>query len=148
MGVIRVKTKAETEVSDVKKLAAQKALRGKKIKYRLSRGKAYIQSTYNNTIVTVCDLKGNVIAWSSAGALGFKGPKRATPYAATEIVKFVLEKIQNTGLRELSLYVKGIGGGKEAAIRAFATGGMTILSIKDVTPIPHNGPRPPKVRRV
>ncbi|MEW6407191.1 MAG: 30S ribosomal protein S11 [Patescibacteria group bacterium] len=145
MGVIRVKTKTETEVSDAKKVAAA---RGKKIKYRLSRGKAYIQSSYNNTIVTVCDLKGNVITWGSAGVLGFHGPKRATPYAATEIVKYILEKLKNTGLKELYLFVKGIGAGKEAAIRAFATGGMTILSIRDITPIPHNGPRPPKVRRV
>jgi small subunit ribosomal protein S11 len=148
MGVIRVKTKTETEVSDAKKIATANAARGKKIKYKLSRGKGYIQATYNNTIVSVCDLKGNVIAWGSAGVLGFKGPKRATPYAATEIVKYILEKLKTTGLRELSLYVKGIGSGKEAAIRAFVTGGMTILSIKDVTPIPHNGPRPPKVRRV
>lgn len=145
MGVIRVKTKVETEAFDTKKAALKKL---KKVKYRLSRGKAYIQSSYNNTIVSICDLKGNVITWGSAGALGFRGPKRATPYAATEIVKYIMERIKDTGLEEIDVFVRGIGAGREAAIRALITQGLTVLSIKDVTPIPHNGCRPPKVRRV
>ncbi len=115
---------------------------------KISKGRAYILSTYNNTHISLADLNGNVICWSNAGALGFKGAKRSTPYAATEIVRNVIEKVRPTGLSEVEVFVKGIGGGREAAIRALSSQGINILSIKDITPIPHNGCRPRKVRRV
>lgn len=114
----------------------------------LERGKAYINATYNNTIIAVTDGQGNVIAWNSAGALGFKGPKKATPFAASKVVETITEKIARSGPTKLDIVVKGVGGGRDAAIRAFAGRGFEIDSIIDMTPIPHNGPRPPKVRRV
>lgn len=135
----------ETKDKTKKSLSRKK---GKKIRVRLSRGRAYIQSTYNNTIITITDLNGRVVSWGSAGILGFKGAKRSTPYAATEISKYVVEKIKDTGLSEIDVFVRGVGGGRESAIRALNTYGLKVVSIKDVTPIPHNGCRPPKVRRV
>jgi len=108
----------------------------------------YIQATYNNTIVTVTEPNGNVVATESAGALGFKGPKKATPFAATKVVDSLMNKIQKIMLREVSVFVKGVGSGREAAVRALAANGLEILSIRDITPIPHNGCRPQKPRRV
>ncbi|MFZ5559765.1 MAG: 30S ribosomal protein S11 [Patescibacteria group bacterium] len=108
----------------------------------------YIQSTYNNTIVTITDLNGNVVAWESAGGVGFKGPKKATPFAATKVVDSLMNKIQKLMLKEVNIFIKGVGSGREAAIRALVANGLEILSIKDITPIPHNGCRPPKSRRV
>lgn len=115
---------------------------------RISRGQVHIKSTYNNTIVTLTDLSGSVIAWASSGLLGFKGAKKATPYAATNIVNSLLEKTKKIGLKEVDIYVKGIGSGRESAIRAIAANGINITSITDVTPIPHNGCRSPKPRRI
>lgn len=115
---------------------------------KIVKGKAYIKASYNNTVLTVADENGDVLAWSTAGSLGFKGAKKATPYAATKIAEVVIEKLKKTGLSELSVFVRGIGGGREAAIRAFANKGLNITSIKDVTPLPHNGCRPKKVRRI
>lgn len=112
------------------------------------RGKAYVQASYNNTIIAITDEKGGVLAWSSAGSLGFKGPKKATPYAASKVAGAVVEKVKKTGLNEIEVFVKGIGSGRESAIRSLASQGLNIISIKDLTPIPHNGPRPKKVRRV
>lgn len=120
----------------------------RKKKKILTTGQVHIQATYNNTIVTITDPHGNVVAWSSAGISGFKGPKKATPYAAGVIVRNLMEKVRDTGLREVEVFVRGVGSGREAAIRALGAAGLNILSIKDVTPIPHNGPRPPKPRRV
>ena len=114
----------------------------------VSSGRAYIQATYNNTIIPVTDQAGQVLAWSSAGSLGFKGPKKATPYAAARVVETITEKLKKNNLRKLDVFVKGIGGGRESAIRALASRGFDIVSIKDVTPIPHNGCRQPKPRRV
>ncbi|NQV00160.1 MAG: 30S ribosomal protein S11, partial [Parcubacteria group bacterium] len=99
-------------------------------------------------IITITDLNGRVVFWGSAGVLGFKGAKRSTPFAATEIAKYVVENIKETGLSEIDVFVRGVGGGRESAIRALNTYGLKVISIKDVTPIPHNGCRPPKVRRV
>jgi len=121
--------------------------KGKKRKF-IPQGKAYIQATYNNTIVTITDPAGNVIAWSSAGRVGFRGPKKATPYAASVIIRDVAEKAKHLGLRAVDVFIKGVGSGREAAIRALNANNINILTIKDVTPIPHNGCRPPKVRRV
>ncbi len=122
----------------------KKTIKGKK----LTRGKAFIRASYNNTLITITDQEGNVLAWESAGAVGFKGPKKATPFAASRAVKSLMDKIAKTGLREVSVFVKGVGSGREAAVRALANEGIDILEIKDATPIPHNGCRPPKPRRV
>ena len=115
---------------------------------KIERGNVYIQATYNNTIVTITDLNGEVVASESAGAVGFKGPKKATPFAATKVVGSLMNKIQKLMLKEVSVFVKGVGSGREAAIRALVANGLEILFLKDVTPIPHNGCRPPKARRV
>jgi small subunit ribosomal protein S11 len=130
---------------------AKKHAKSKKKKVvvrKVSQGCAYIQATYNNTIVTVTDLNGNTLAWSSAGNCGFRGPKKATPYAASIIVKSVAEKVKETGLKELNVFAKGIGSGRDAAIRALNANGFNVLTIKDITPLPHNGCRPSKPRRI
>ncbi len=119
-----------------------------KKKRTVTRGRAYVQATYNNTLVTLTDQAGNVIAWSSAGNTGFKGPKKPTPYAAGLIVKKVIDQAKDYGLKEVDVFVKGVGSGREAAVRALHAHGLDVLSIKDQTPIPHNGCRPKKVRRV
>ncbi|MCX6779824.1 MAG: 30S ribosomal protein S11 [Candidatus Magasanikbacteria bacterium] len=115
---------------------------------QVPRANAYIQATYNNTIITIADPNGNVLGWSSAGVVGFKGPKKATPYAASLVTKNLMDKIAPYMVKEVSVYVKGIGGGREGAIRALHTNGLNVVAINDVTPIPHNGCRPPKRRRV
>ncbi|MEI8104084.1 MAG: 30S ribosomal protein S11 [Candidatus Moraniibacteriota bacterium] len=120
----------------------------KRIKKQITRGRATIQCSYNNTIITLADINGATLAWSSSGHLGFKGAKKSTPYAATQIVAEVSEKVKKYGLQDLEVFVRGIGGGREAAIRALANNGFTILAIHDVTPIPHNGCRPRRPRRV
>ncbi len=122
--------------------------RGKKRKKFVQSGRAYIQATYNNTIISITDQTGNVIAWSSAGKVGFKGPKKSTPYAAGVIVRDVIDRAKQMGLKQVDVYVRGVGMGREAAIRAIAGNGVLISGIKDLTPVPHNGPRPRKVRRV
>lgn len=125
-----------------------KTIKKKKVKKQVSSGRAYIQATFNNTIVSVTDINGDVLAWASAGGVGFKGPKKATPYAAQKVVKKVADAVKENGIKEVSVFVKGIGGGREGAIRGFNINGINVVSIKDVTPIPHNGCRPPKRRRV
>lgn len=120
----------------------------KKKRVSVTHGVAHIQATYNNTIVTLTDLSGNVLAWASAGQAGFRGPKKSTPYAAGIIVRNVVEKVAESGLKNVDVLVRGVGFGREAAIRALGVNGLNILSIKDVTPVPHNGPRPRKARRV
>ena len=115
---------------------------------QVSQGCAYIQATYNNTIVTVTDLNGNTLAWSSAGACGFRGPKKATPYAASMIVKTIADKVKETGLRELAVFVRGVGSGRDSAVRALNANGFTVTSIKDMTPLPHNGCRSSRARRI
>ena len=115
---------------------------------KLARGIAHVQATYNNTIITMSDDKGNVLAQSSAGALGFSGAKKATPFAAARVAEVVVEKIRKTGVQEIFVRVNGVGSGRDSAVRALANHGLNIVSIKDVTPQPHNGPRSKKVRRV
>ena len=152
MGKKRVSTIGVTaqESEEVKQKAASVKQGGaaKNLKKSIVRGQAHIQSTYNNTIVTLADDKGRVLAWSSAGSIGFKGTKKSTPYAASLIVKNVVEKVKKTGLKEVDVFVKGIGAGRDSAIRSLAQQGLVINSIKDETPIPHNGCRAPKPRRV
>lgn len=120
----------------------------KKVIKAVSSGRVYIQATFNNTIVSITDQNGNVLGWASAGMVGFKGPKKATPYAAGQVVKKAVESIEAYGLKEVNVFVRGIGGGREGAIRALNANGLQVISIKDVTPLPHNGCRPPKRRRV
>lgn len=122
--------------------------RGSKKKKFVVAGQAHIQATYNNTIVTLTDPNGNVLAWSSAGKCGFKGPKKATPYAAGVIVRDVVERTKLVGLKQVDVFVRGVGMGREAAVRALAGAGLQIMAIKDITPTPHNGPRARKPRRV
>jgi small subunit ribosomal protein S11 len=112
------------------------------------RGNAYIQSTFNNTLVTITDPDGNVISWSSSGVAGFKGSRKSTPYAASQAADDAAKKAMEHGLRTVDVYVKGPGSGREAAIRSLQASGLMISAIIDVTPIPHNGCRPPKKRRV
>lgn len=120
----------------------------KKIGKMVPAGKAFIKASYNNTMVSLADLNGNVIAWASAGTAGFKGPKKSTPYAAQIITKMAVDKAKERGLKEVMVFVRGIGTGREAAVRALNAHGLTITSIKDITPMPHNGCRPKKPRRV
>ncbi|MDD3488008.1 MAG: 30S ribosomal protein S11 [Candidatus Pacebacteria bacterium] len=118
------------------------------IKKITEKGRVYILASYNNTSILITDLKGNALAWSSAGSLGFRGPKKATPYAASRVVGVLMEKIKKMGMKTAEIYLKGIGGGRDMAVRSFANQGLDITMIKDVTPVPHNGPRPRKARRV
>jgi len=114
----------------------------------IPRGRAYIQSTFNNTIITLTDPQGNVIAWGSSGTAGFKGSRKGTAYAAQRAAETAAKKGMEHGLRQIDVYVKGPGSGREAAIRSLQAAGLNITSIRDVTPIPHNGCRPPKRRRI
>ncbi|MCL7452655.1 MAG: 30S ribosomal protein S11 [Anaerolineae bacterium] len=114
----------------------------------IPRGQAHIQATFNNTIITLTDPSGNTIAWASAGTAGFKGSRKSTPYAAQIAAQQAARAAQDNGMRELDIYVKGPGPGREAAIRSLQAAGLVVRSITDVTPIPHNGCRPPKRRRV
>lgn len=120
----------------------------KKERKVIPEGKAFIQSTFNNTIVTFTDLKGNVIAWGSPGTAGFKGSRKGTPYAAQLAGQAAANKAKEVGLRQVEVYVKGPGSGREAAIRSIQAAGINVTAIKDITPIPHNGCRPRKRRRV
>ena len=122
--------------------------RKKKEKKNILNGIAHIQSTFNNTIVTITDPGGNVVAWSSAGTQGFKGSRKSTPFAAQLAAEDAAKKAMEHGMRNVEVYVKGPGAGREAALRALQATGFNVVLIKDVTPIPHNGCRPPKRRRV
>lgn len=123
-------------------------IKKKKEKKTVYEGNVYIQATFNNTIVTVTDLKGNTISWSSAGSLGFKGAKKSTPYAAQTTAETATSRAKDHGLKEVNVFVKGPGMGRESAIRSLGAMGLQVKSIKDITPIPHNGCRPKKSRRV
>jgi small subunit ribosomal protein S11 len=127
--------------------AAPSATPPKKSK-KVEEGRVYINASYNNTVVTVTDKSGNVLAWASSGSLGFSGPKKATPFASSKVVSAIAEKLESTGPKTVDIIVKGVGGGRDSAIRSLINHGFNVTSIKDATPIPHNGPRPPKVRRV
>lgn len=115
---------------------------------KVKEGRVYIVATYNNTIITLTDLQGNVLTWVSAGNIGFKGTKKATPFAASKVAEALVQRAKKLGIEKVQVAIKGIGSGRESAIRSLATRGLDIVSIKDVTPIPHNGCRPQKVRRV
>ncbi len=137
------------EKNQEKKAPQKKRARGRKRERKsIPSGKAYIHSTFNNTIVTLTDPEGNVIAWGSSGTAGFKGSRKGTPYAAQLAARDAAKRAMESGLRQVEVYVKGPGSGREAAIRSLQGSGLYITSITDVTPIPHNGCRPPKRRRV
>ena len=131
-------------------MAAQKVKKTRRRKERknVEHGAAHIQSTFNNSIVTLTDAKGNALAWASAGGLGFKGSRKSTPYAAQMAAETAAKAAMEHGLKSVEVYVKGPGAGREAAIRSLQAAGLEVTLIKDVTPIPHNGCRPPKRRRV
>jgi small subunit ribosomal protein S11 len=120
----------------------------KKVKKNVPTGIAHIQSTFNNTIVTITDVKGNVVSWASAGTRGFKGSRKSTPFAAQLAAEDAARQAQDHGMRMVAIFVKGPGSGRESALRAFQSVGLRVTLIRDVTPIPHNGCRPPKRRRV
>ena len=143
---IKKKLESRKEEKSGKKVLKKKK---KRAKVRAEIGKVYVKATYNNTIVSVTDLNGNVLSWASAGMAGFKGPKKATSYAAQIIAKIALMKAKEEfGLKEASVFIKGVGTGREAAVRSVNANGINVTSIKDITPIPHNGCRPKKPRRV
>lgn len=126
----------------------KRIVRKKKEKKNVQTGVAHIQSTFNNTIVTITDLSGNVLAWSSSGSQGFKGSRKSTPFAAQTAAQDAARKAMEHGMRTVDVHVKGPGSGREAALRALQSAGLEVNVIRDVTPIPHNGCRPPKKRRV
>lgn len=144
MGKKRIASQSNSDAKDKFKLQASKKVKGKKIE----KARVYIYSTFNNTIITLSDLKGDVIANLSAGKIGFTGAKRATPYAAMKIINALSQKVSHLGIKEIEVYVKGMGPAREGAIRAIANEGFNIILIKDITPIPFGGPRAPKPRRI
>jgi len=145
MGKKRIVTTEGKEKGDKSDATKQQTVSSKK---RVDSGVLYVQSTYNNTKVLLTDTKGNALIWSSSGALGFKGAKKGTPFAAAKVGETLAMKAQTLGLKEIDVVVKGVGSGRESAIRGFISKGVNIVSIKDVTPVPHNGPKPKKPRRV
>ncbi|AKL97027.1 MULTISPECIES: 30S ribosomal protein S11 [Clostridium] len=130
------------------KVAKRKTTRKKRERKNIERGQAHIQSTFNNSIVTLTDTQGNTIAWASAGQLGFKGSRKSTPFAAQMAAETAAKSAMEHGLKTVEVFVKGPGAGREAAIRSLQATGLEVTMIKDVTPVPHNGCRPPKRRRV
>ena len=127
---------------------AKRTTRTKRVKKNIEKGAAHIRSTFNNTIVTITDVNGNALSWASAGGLGFRGSKKSSPFAAQTAAETAAKAAMEHGLKTVEVYVKGPGAGREAAIRALQAAGLDVTMIKDVTPIPHNGCRPPKRRRV
>jgi small subunit ribosomal protein S11 len=128
---------------------AKRRVKKKVVKKNIGSGIVYIAATFNNTVITITDMMGNVVAWSSAGALGFKGSKKSTPFAAQQAVEDAMTKAKEHGLKEVGIKVQGPGGGRDTAIKTVgATEGIRVLWMKDITPLPHNGCRPPKRRRV
>lgn len=145
----KAKTNEVQSTVDKKKAPKVKARKKKNKKVvSVPLANVYIQATYNNTLITVTDLQGNTLGWSSAGHMGFKGPKKSTPYAAGMVIKDLAERLGVFGIKEVNVFVKGIGSGRDGALRALYANGFSALAIKDITPIPHNGCRPCKVRRV
>ncbi len=144
----KIKSEKKEEVEKVKTVKKSSYSKKKKTKKNILNGIAYVQSTFNNTIVSIADNHGNIISWASAGQKGFKGSRKSTPYAAQVAADAAAAKALEAGMRTLSVEVKGPGSGRETALRALQSRGFKIISIKDTTPMPHNGTRPPKKRRV
>lgn len=152
MGKKKVAKQSDTEIlkaqSDVDEKSRAAGATGAKKSKKIEKGRVYIAASYNNTVVSVTDESGNVLAWATAGSLGFNGPKKATPFASSKVIAAITEKLKNTGPLNVDVLVRGVGGGRDSALRSLINQGFNVLSIKDVTPVPHNGPRPRKVRRV
>ena len=150
MGKKHVVKKTEEELlkeRDKIEAALKKEVKVKRVE-KIREGRMYVSSSYNNTKITLTDSGGNVLAWKTAGAIGFKGNKKATSFAASRVGEAIANVSKKLGIEKIHIFVKGIGSGRESAVRSLATHGLNIISIKDVTPIPHNGCRPKKVRRV
>lgn len=150
MGKKRIVQKTEEELLKEKERVEAGVRKDIKVKavLKIREGRIYISSSYNNTIISLTDLQGNVLTWASAGSIGFKGTKKATPFAASKVAESICFTAKKLKVEKITVFVKGIGSGRESAIRSLAAHGLDIISIKDITPIPHNGCRPPKVRRV
>ena len=150
MGKKRIIKKTEEELLKERErveVAVKKEIKVK-VPQKIKEGKVFIFSSYNNTIMTLTDSQGNTLTWTSAGNVGFKGTKKGTPFAASKVAEVLVQRARKLGIDRVEILVKGIGSGRESAIRSLANRGLDIISIQDVTPIPHNGCRPPKVRRV
>ena len=147
MGKKKIVTKSSVEDSNLK-TSGKESHSVKSTSKKAEIGKIFINSTYNNTLVTIADKKGNCLAWASAGSLGFSGPKKSTPFAASKVIGALVEKLKGATGEDVEVFVKGVGSGRDSAIRSLMNQGFHITSIRDITPIPHNGPRPPKPRRV
>lgn len=150
MGKKRIIQQSEEElIKEREKIetATKKEVKVKTSK-RIPEGRVYISASYNNTIMTLTDLRGNVLAWVSAGHIGFRGAKKATAFAASKTAETLAQRAKKRGMEKISVFVKGVGSGRDSALRSLANKGFEVVSIKDITPIPHNGCRPPKVRRV
>ena len=150
MGKKRIIQKSEKELIEETDKVESKAKKEVKIEtsQKIKEGRIYISSSYNNTIITLTDTQGNVLTWASAGSIGFKGTKKSTPFAASKVAEAISQAVKKIGIEKVQVFVKGVGSGRESAIRSLAVRGLDIILIKDITPIPHNGCRPPKVRRV
>lgn len=150
MGKKRIIKKTEEELLKETEKMEEGAKKGLKVSLssKTKNGRIYISSSYNNTLITLSDFEGNVLTWASAGSIGFKGTKKATPFAASKVAESIALAAQKLKIGSVSIFVKGIGSGRDSAIRSLASRGLNIIMIKDVTPVPHNGCRPPKVRRV
>lgn len=146
MGKKKIATVEETVVEGGEK-TPESSTPTKSSKRRFDSGILFVESTYNNTKLTITDPKGNTLAWSSSGSLGFRGAKKGTPFAAAKIGETLATKAQALGLKEVRVVVKGVGSGRESAIRGFISKGVNLTTIQDMTPVPHNGPKPPKPRR-
>jgi len=150
MGKKRISTQTQEELLKEQEKLESAAAAGRKLQaHRGTRsGRVYISSSYNNTIMTLTDARGNTLAWVSAGNIGFKGTKKSTPFAASKVAEALTQTAKRLGVTDVEVLVKGVGSGRDSAVRALASRGLEITLIKDITPIPHNGCRPPKVRRV
>lgn len=150
MGKKRIIQKTEEELLKETEKVEGRLTKETKVRtlVKAKEGRVYIYSSYNNTIINLSDSQGNVLTWFSAGSLGFKGTKKATPFAASRVAQGLCTAAKKIGVEKVALFVKGIGSGRDSAIRSLASHGLEIVSIKDITPIPHNGCRPPKARRV
>jgi len=150
MGKKRIIQKTEKELIEEREKveAAVKKEFKTEVPAKTKEGRIYIFSSYNNTIISLTDPQGNVLTWASAGSIGFKGTKKSTPFAASKVAELVSQTARKLGLERVQILVKGIGSGRDSAIRSLASRGLDITSVKDVTPVPHNGCRPPKARRV
>lgn len=149
MGKKRIIKKTEEEVlKEGEKIEAKIKKESKVGARRISEGRVYIASSYNNTLMTLTNMKGDVLLWKSAGNIGFKGTRKATPFAASKVAAAFIEGLRKLGVERVEVLIKGIGSGRESALRSLANQGVDIISIKDITPIPHNGCRPRKARRV